>query len=103
MNKSLYTNCPNCGAKMAIPLISSLSEIIGATPGCPGCGKLLFCVPPGKLILFDDNKHKATKELPVPCRECRGSGIVVHEQGIYKARMTCPICEGDGRARNVSR
>jgi hypothetical protein len=98
MNKPLYTNCPDCDGKMAIPLVAHLSEIVGTTPGCPSCGKLLFCVPPGKLILFDDKKHEASKELPVVCKECRGCGIVRTQQGDYKARLTCHVCAGSGRA-----
>ena len=98
MNTPLYTNCPECQGKMAIPLVTHLSEIVGCTPGCPTCGKLLFCIPPGELILFDDNVHKATKELPEVCKGCRGSGVMLHEQGGYKARMTCNVCKGSGKA-----
>ncbi len=62
----LTIECPHCGGKSAIPHASELSDITYCVAGCSGCGRHLICVPPGKLVEFDDKKHKhfPVRELP---------------------------------------
>ncbi len=33
---------------------------------------------------------------PTTCMTCQGQGAVMHRQGIFAARMTCPTCHGAG-------
>jgi molecular chaperone DnaJ len=33
---------------------------------------------------------------PTTCMTCHGQGVVMHRQGIFAARMTCPTCNGAG-------
>ena len=33
---------------------------------------------------------------PETCRDCRGSGQVVHQQGFLMIQTTCPTCRGEG-------
>jgi len=63
----LTIECPLCGGKSAIPHASELSDIVHCVVGCPGCGKHLLCLPPGKLVKFDDQgEHRdyPVHELP---------------------------------------
>jgi len=67
ITKRLLVECPNpkcTSKKMAIPHVDNYQDLIGCVIGCSGCGSHLICVPPGKLEIFDDTLHKATKDLP---------------------------------------
>lgn len=33
---------------------------------------------------------------PAVCSTCGGQGVVMHRQGIFTARLTCPTCQGSG-------
>lgn len=33
---------------------------------------------------------------PQICTDCNGQGVVMHRQGIFTARLTCPVCHGAG-------
>jgi hypothetical protein len=62
--KVLVVECPICQTKMAVNHIDDLSEIVGCQLGCSGCGKVLFCQLPGRLVLFSEYHHEVTGTLP---------------------------------------
>ena len=67
ITKRLVVECPNpkCKSKkMAIPHVDNYQDLVGCVFGCSGCGNHIICLPPGKLEVFDDTLHKATKDLP---------------------------------------
>jgi len=67
ITKRLLVECPNpkCKSKkIAVLHVGNIQELVGCVLGCPGCGQHLICLPPGKLEIFDDTVHKATKEIP---------------------------------------
>ncbi len=34
---------------------------------------------------------------PESCRQCSGSGQVIHRQGFFTLQTTCPVCRGEGK------
>lgn len=62
--KVLVVECPVCQTKLAVNHIDNLSNIVGCQLGCPGCGKILFCQFPGRLVVFSEYCHKITGTLP---------------------------------------
>jgi len=62
---TLIVRCPNCGGKLAVQFVHSLSQVVGCMLGCSGCGRRLACEPPGKLVVEDESKHAGyTRPLP---------------------------------------
>jgi molecular chaperone DnaJ len=39
----------------------------------------------------------ATGTAPESCKQCRGTGQVVHRQGFFTLQTTCPVCRGEGK------